>query len=129
MLVAAFLFIAVTPTVFAQELAREELNFFESKIRPVLIKECYGCHSAKTGATKGGLMVDTKEALLLGGDSGPSIVPGDLDESLLWSAINHEDYNMPPGKMLSDKVIADFRTWIEMGAPDPRVMKVSEIKS
>ena len=129
MLVAAFLFIAVTPTVFAQELAREELNFFESKIRPVLIKECYGCHSAKTGASKGGLMVDTKEALLLGGDSGPSIVPGDLDESLLWSAINHEDYNMPPGKMLSDKVIADFRTWIEMGAPDPRVMKVSEIRS
>ena len=112
-----------------QELSREQLNFFESKIRPVLIKECYGCHSAKTGATKGGLMVDTKEALLLGGDGGPAIVPGNLDESLLWSAINHEDYNMPPGKMLSDKVIADFEKWIEMGAPDPRVMKVTEVKS
>ena len=119
----------VTQPVFGQELSREELNFFEAKIRPVLIKECYGCHSAKTGATKGGLMVDTKEALAMGGDSGPSIVPGDLDESLLWSAINHEDYNMPPGKMLSDKVIADFKTWIEMGAPDPRVMKITEVNS
>lgn len=111
------------------ELSREQLNFFEAKIRPVLIKECYGCHSAKTGATKGGLMVDTKDSLLMGGDSGPAIVPGELDESLLWSSINHEDYNMPPGKMLSDKVIADFKTWIEMGAPDPRNMKVTEIKS
>ena len=112
-----------------EELSREELNFFEAKIRPVLIKECYGCHSAKTGATKGGLMVDTKDALLVGGDSGPAITPGDLDESLLWGSINHEDYNMPPGKMLSDKVIEDFKKWIEMGAPDPRVMKVTEIKS
>jgi hypothetical protein len=115
--------------VSGQELSTDQLNFFESKIRPVLIKECYGCHSAKTGATKGGLMVDTKEALLIGGDSGPSIVPGDLDESLLWSAINHEDYNMPPGKMLSAKVIADFKVWIEMGAPDPRVIKAANIKS
>jgi cytochrome c553 len=116
-------------SIAAQELSADELKFFESKIRPVLIKECYGCHSVKTGATKGGLMVDTKEALLLGGDSGAAIVPGDLDESLLWSAINHEDYNMPPGKMMSDKVIADFKTWIEMGAPDPRVIKITEIKS
>lgn len=112
-----------------EELSREELNFFEAKIRPVLIKECYGCHSAKTGATKGGLMVDSKEALLMGGDSGPAIVPGDLVESLLWGSINHEDFNMPPGKMLSDKVIADFEKWIKMGAPDPRVMKVTEINS
>ncbi len=116
-------------TLAQEELSREQLNFFEAKIRPVLIKECYGCHSAKTGATKGGLMVDTKEALLLGGDSGPAIVPGELDESLLWGSINHEDYNMPPGKMLSDKVLDDFKKWIEMGAPDPRVMKITEIKS
>ena len=121
---------ASSQVAFGQdELSREELNFFEAKIRPVLIKECYGCHSAKTGATKGGLMVDTKDALLMGGDSGPAITPGDLDESLLWGSINHEDYNMPPGKMLSDKVIEDFKKWIEMGAPDPRVMKVTEIKS
>jgi hypothetical protein len=121
--------VAMPQLAKAQEISSEQLSFFESKIRPVLIKECYGCHSAKTGATKGGLMVDSKEALLIGGDSGPSIVPGDLDESLLWSAINHEDYNMPPGKMLSDKVLSDFKTWIEMGAPDPRVIKAENIKS
>ena len=127
--IAIAVFQIALPTFGQDELSREELNFFEAKIRPVLIKECYGCHSAKTGAAKGGLMVDTKEALQMGGDSGPSIVPGDLDESLLWSAINHEDYNMPPGKMLSGKVIADFKAWIEMGAPDPRNMKVTEITS
>ena len=53
-------FMATSQVAIGQEdLSRDELNFFESKIRPVLIKECYGCHSAKTGATKGGLMVDT----------------------------------------------------------------------
>ncbi|QEG24429.1 PSD1 and planctomycete cytochrome C domain-containing protein [Mariniblastus fucicola] len=129
LLIIATLMAASQAAIGQEELSREQLNFFEVKIRPVLVKECYGCHSAKTGATKGGLMVDTKEALLLGGDSGPAIVPGELDESLLWGSINHEDYNMPPGKMLSEKVIADFRTWIEMGAPDPRVMKVADIKS
>ena len=121
--------VSISSGADAQEISSEQLNFFESKIRPVLVKECYGCHSAKTGATKGGLMVDTKDALRMGGDSGPSIVPGDLEESLLWSAINHEDYNMPPGKMLSDKVLADFKIWIEMGAPDPRVIKAANIKS
>ncbi len=132
LIAATILLSAIAPLALSQErddVSSEELNFFESKIRPVLIKECYGCHSAKTGAIKGGLMVDTKEALLMGGDGGPAIVPGELDESLLWSAINHEDYNMPPGKMMSDKVIADFKKWIEMGAPDPRVMKVTEVKS
>ena len=129
LVIANVIFITTGFTVAAQELSTEQLNFFEAKIRPVLIKECYGCHSAKTGATKGGLMVDSKEALVLGGDSGPAVVAGNLDESLLWSAINHEDYNMPPGKMLSAKVLADFKTWIEMGAPDPRVMKIEDIRS
>ncbi len=112
-----------------RELSSQEVDFFESRIRPVLIKDCYGCHSAKSGASKGGLMVDTKDGMLIGGDSGAAIVPGDLDESLLWSAINHEDYNMPPGKMLSQREIADFKQWIEMGAPDPRVVKAANIKS
>lgn len=133
MILCLFAAVAVFPvpstTVTAQELSTEQINFFESKIRPVLIKDCYGCHSAKTGATKGGLMVDSKEALLLGGDSGPAIVAGSLDESLLWAAINHQGYNMPPGKMLSSKVLADFQKWIEMGAPDPRLMKIESIKS
>ena len=113
----------------AQEITAEQLRFFESRIRPVLAKECYSCHSARTGATRGGLMVDTQNALAVGGDSGPAIVPNDLEESLLWSAINYEDYSMPPEKMLSEKVIEDFRKWIEMGAPDPRVIKATEVTS
>ncbi len=98
----------------------EGIEFFESKIRPVFIRECYGCHSKKTGQSRGGLQVDTKSGLLLGGDSGPALVPGSLDDSPLWSAINYEDYEMPPSKQLSQDIIDDFREWIEMGAPDPR---------
>ncbi|MCP4890744.1 MAG: hypothetical protein GY904_29615, partial [Planctomycetaceae bacterium] len=98
----------------------EGVAFFESQIRPVLVRECYGCHSNQTGQAKGGLKLDTKQSMLLGGDSGPSLVPGDLEESTLWSAINYEDYAMPPNKALPSDVIEDFRIWIEAGAPDPR---------
>ncbi len=111
------------------KLSPDEVKFFESKIRPVLIRECYGCHSNETGAAKGGLRLDTERLTHLGGDSGPAIVPGDLDESLLWSAINHEDFNMPPKRKLSSDIIEDFRHWIEMGAPDPRKTKIAEIRS
>ena len=111
------------------ELSPEQTKFFETKIRPVLARECYSCHSTQVGAVKGGLWVDTKEGLLTGGDSGPAIVPKDLEESMLFNAINHIDYNMPPRKKLSNEIINDFKTWIEMGAPDPRVRKSKKIKS
>ena len=71
----------------AQMSESEGVEFFESNIRPVLVRECYGCHSNQTGQAKGGLKLDTKQSMLLGGDSGPSLVPGDLEESTLWSAI------------------------------------------
>ena len=121
-------FTLLTP-VAGQDLTDSETKFFESKIRPVLVRECYGCHSKQSGAVKGGLIVDSREGLLRGGDTGPAIEPEDLDESLLWSAINHEDYNMPPGKMLSDAILEDFKKWIEMGAPDPRVVEAVKINS
>ena len=101
----------------AAELSPDEVRFFESKIRPVLVRECYGCHSNETGAAKGGLRLDTQRLTHLGGDSGAAIVPGDLDESLLWSAINYEDFNMPPKRKLSDDVIEDFRQWITLWEP------------
>lgn len=107
----------------------EQAKFFETKIRPVLARECYSCHSTQVGAVKGGLWVDTKDGLLTGGDSGAAIVPFDLDESVLFNAINHMDYNMPPRKKLSNEIINDFKKWIEMGAPDPRVRKTAKIKS
>ncbi|MCA9140739.1 MAG: DUF1549 domain-containing protein, partial [Planctomycetales bacterium] len=99
----------------------EQTKFFETKIRPVLVRECYGCHSKQSGQTKGGLRLDSQTAMLEGGDSGPAIVPADLESSLLFNAINHTDFIMPPKRKLTDSEIADFRTWILDGAPDPRI--------
>lgn len=99
------------------------LEFFERKIRPVLVEKCYECHSAKAatnGELKGNLLLDTREALLTGGDSGPAIVPNKPDESPLIDALAYTTYEMPPSGPLGEKVVADFRKWIEMGAPDPR---------
>ena len=79
----------------------------------MLVRECYGCHSKQSGQSKGGLQLDTKQGLLLGGDSGSSLVPGSLEDSPIWSAINYEDYSMPPNKQLSADIIEDFRIWIE----------------
>ncbi|MEM0968802.1 MAG: DUF1549 domain-containing protein, partial [Verrucomicrobiota bacterium] len=106
----------------ADEFSSEGLAFFESKIRPVLIDSCYRCHSAEAEKVRGGLLLDTRAGLLAGGDTGPALVPGDADASLLWTSVTYEeaDYEMPPKDKLPEEVIADFRTWIEMGAPDPR---------
>jgi cytochrome c553 len=101
------------------------LALFENKIRPVLIKECYSCHSAEAAKNKklrGNLQLDTREGTLKGGDAGPAVVPRDPKKSLLLLALQHNDKveKMPPRGKLSDDVIADFTKWIELGAPDPR---------
>ncbi|MBL8897133.1 MAG: DUF1553 domain-containing protein [Planctomycetes bacterium] len=98
------------------------LEFFERRIRPVLAQECYECHSS-TGARKGGLALDERESARRGGSSGPAIVPGAPEESLLWQAIRqtHPVLKMPKGRAaLSAAVVADFATWIRDGALDPR---------
>ena len=103
--------------------ADESTAHFESKVRPVLVKHCYECHSAESGKSKGGLRLDTREAIRTGGDSGPAVVPGDPSKSLLLSAIKHTDpdLEMPPNKpRLPTSIIADVETWIKSGAPDPR---------
>jgi hypothetical protein len=102
---------------------REGLDFFEKRIRPVLVEKCYSCHSAKAEKIKGNLVLDTREGLLKGGDTGPSILPGNPDRSLLIKALkwSEEDFKMPPKKRLPADVVADFETWIRRGAPDPRV--------
>lgn len=108
----------------------EAIAFFESKIRPVLIEHCYECHSAEFEAEEGGLRVDDREALRIGGDSGPAVAPGSLENSKLIAAIRYgtDFYQMPPEGKLDDAVIADFVKWIETGAVDPRdpVAVVSE---
>lgn len=103
----------------------EQIQFFESKIRPVLVKHCYECHSSDSKILKGGLALDSREATLLGGDSGPAIVPGKLEESLVWSALQYEDFEMPPAGKLSPQILNDFKKWILAGAADPRTETTS----
>jgi mono/diheme cytochrome c family protein len=101
----------------------EQIEFFEEKIRPVFAEHCYTCHSDKAEKVKGGLRLDTREALLKGGDSGPVIVPGNPDASLMIKAVRYEDKDlqMPPkNKKLSGEQIAALEDWVKMGAPDPR---------
>ncbi len=103
--------------------ASDDLQFFESKIRPVLVEHCYACHSQEAKANnklKGGLLLDTRQGLLVGGDSGPAVTPKRPAQSLLVSALRHEDYEMPPSGKLPVRIIDDFTEWIKRGAFDPR---------
>ena len=98
------------------------VEFFEKKIRPVLVKHCYECHSADAKKLGGGLLLDHRDGLRKGGDSGAAIVIGKPEASLLVKAIRHDDdsVKMPPKGKLPEAVIADFETWIKNGAADPR---------
>ena len=98
----------------------EKLEFFEAKIRPVLIEHCYECHSAKSKEVKGSLLVDSAAGLLQGGDSGPAIIAGKPDESPLIEALRYDGVEMPPAGRLPASVVKDFERWVEMGSPDPR---------
>lgn len=103
----------------------EGLDFFEKKIRPVLADKCYKCHAANSEKIRGGLVLDTREGIRTGGNTGHAVVPGELGASLLIKAIRYQDQHlaMPPeksGGKLSDAIIADLEAWVKMGAPDPR---------
>lgn len=102
-------------------LTKDEIDFFEKKIRPVLSENCYKCHSSKSEKVKGKLLLDNKSSTLKGGESGPAIIPGDLERSLLIKSIRYtdKDLQMPPNAKLSESIIKDFETWVKMGAPDP----------
>ncbi|HEX4948004.1 MAG TPA: DUF1549 domain-containing protein, partial [Blastocatellia bacterium] len=106
-----------------QSFAPEGVAFFEQKIRPVLVNQCYQCHSAQAKTLAGGLRLDTRAGMLKGGASGEAaIVPGAPERSLLLKAIRYTDpkLQMPMNGPLPEPVIRDFETWIKMGAPDPR---------
>ena len=120
-LVTFALFAAACTSSYADDGA----EFFEKRIRPIFVEHCYKCHSAEAEKVKGGLLLDSKEGLLKGGDSGPVIIFGKPDESLLIKAVRYDDKDlqMPPAKAggkLSPDQINDLITWIKMGAPDPR---------
>jgi hypothetical protein len=104
---------------------KDQLDFFESRIRPIFAGNCYQCHSGAVSPPKGGLELDWKGGWETGGDSGRAIVPGDPDKSLLIQAVRYTDpgLHMPPGGKLSDAQINDLVTWVRMGAPDPRTSR------
>ncbi len=106
----------------AEEPSADQLAFFEAKVRPLLAKHCYECHSAKAEKLKGGLLLDSKEGWSAGGDSGDAIDPGNAAGSLLMESVRYKnpDLQMPPKYQLAEAEIAVLETWIMMGAPDPR---------
>jgi mono/diheme cytochrome c family protein len=118
MLAGALLFAAGTHAAEPARPTAEAVRFFESRVRPVLVDNCFKCHGEKK--QRGGLRVDSRSTLLQGGDQGAAIVPGKPDESLLLKAVRHEDeLKMPPSKKLSKEQIADLTQWVRQGAPWP----------
>ena len=117
---AASLCLATLSTASADE--ADKVRFFREKIEPVLKAQCFSCHSRQADEVKGGLRLDSKAAVLRGGETGLAVVVGKTGESLLIQALRHEGgLAMPPKKpKLSEQTIADFVKWVEMGAPDPR---------
>lgn len=120
----AFCLLALVQGAFAAEaLTGEQRDFFESKIRPVLVEHCHECHSPDAEEVEADFLLDTRAGIRKGGASGrDAIIPGDPAGSQLLEALQYENegLQMPPGGKLPDSVVADFETWIAMGAPDPR---------
>jgi hypothetical protein len=125
MRVRAFTAWVAVPLLFASRAAAADqagIDFFERKIRPVLVEHCYGCHSETAKKLRGGLLLDSRDGLRKGGDSGPAIEPGRPDRSLLIKAVRYTDEHlrMPPKGKLPDTLLADLEAWVKRGAPDPR---------
>src|SRR5262249_53281056 len=114
----------VSTNVAAQETGAD---FFEKKIRPILVGHCYSCHSKQANKQRGGLLLDTRDGVRAGGDKGPTIVPGKPADSLLIQLVKHTDpkLRMPRDGKLPPQAIADLEHWIAIGAPDPRVGKTA----
>ncbi|CAN5162716.1 hypothetical protein BH11PLA2_BH11PLA2_33300 [soil metagenome] len=107
--------------VSAAEPTKEQAEFFENKVRPILVEKCYSCHSEQAKKNKGGLTLDSREAMLTGGDNGEAIVPGSPDKSKLIEAVKYKNENlqMPPKKQLPDAEVEVLSKWVAMGAPWP----------
>ncbi|MCX6855105.1 MAG: DUF1553 domain-containing protein [Verrucomicrobia bacterium] len=108
--------------------ASDQTDFFEKRIRPLLVEHCQECHGE--GKQKGNLRLDHQMGWQVGGDSGPALVPGKMSESLLWKAVSYSDRDlkMPPKKKLSVEQLADLQQWIESGAADPRTAPTESSK-
>lgn len=98
------------------------IAYFETHVRPLLAKHCYQCHSERAGKSEGDLLLDRRSGWLAGGQSGASVIPGDVDASLLIRAIRYQDsaLEMPPSQPLQAAEIKLLEQWVRLGAPGPR---------
>jgi len=121
--VLLFLLFSECPrAILADEIPSEAVEFFEQKIRPILVTHCSECHSSASKKRQGGLLLDSRDGWMRGGDTGKTIVPGDPEQSLLILAVRHtdNDLRMPPKQKLTETQIMDLVTWVKNGALDPR---------
>ena len=118
---ANFFVLAQDAAPKSETVSAADLDFFEKRVRPLLVQRCFECHSAKAEKLKGGLLLDSREAVLSGGDSGPAAVSGDVEKSLLVQAIRYDNENvqMPPAGKLPEAEIAVFTEWVRRGLPFP----------
>ena len=114
--IAAILFVASEAASDGPHAQQPDPDFFERRIQPVLAEHCYECHSSQAAEIEGGLRLDYREHMLVGGDTGPAVVPGDTKASLLLQALRYEDLEMPPAGQLPGSIVADFEQWIRSGA-------------
>ena len=119
-----------TLAVAAESPTGKALDFFETKIRPVLATTCYTCHSAEAKTRMGGLSLDTRNGIREGGLRGHAVVPGDVEASIILQALRYDGaLKMPPTGKLPDEVIENFAKWVKMGAPDPREVRIQQAAS
>jgi mono/diheme cytochrome c family protein len=97
-------------------------ELFEKQVRPLFERKCFDCHSSKADEVKGGLKLDTLEDVMKGGESGPAIIPGDVENSFLLRAIRYQeaDYQMPPSGRLSDDLVAKVEAWVKALDPESK---------
>jgi hypothetical protein len=120
--ILAFIFVLMGASFAHGADSPEGLALFEQHIRPLLVEQCYKCHSAKAEKLKGKLLLDSKQGIAKGGEGGQVLVAGDPEKSRLIEALRWTDpeMKMPPKKQLTPQQIQWFEAWVKMGAPDPR---------
>ena len=112
-------FVATATAIGEEQFSAEDIAFFETKIRPVLVTHCQDCHSGEEPESR--FSVEFRDAFLTGGEFGPAAKPGKPQERLLFSAIQHEDLlKLPPKEKLSSTQVVDLTRWVEMGLPWPK---------
>src|SRR5262245_3687803 len=113
------LLLAILPGTASGQTAVDRETFFEVKVRPILAGRCFKCHGGDKVSS--GLRIDSRDALLKGGDRGPAVIPGKAEQSLLLRALRHADdaLKMPPNAKLPDQIVLDFASWINQGAAWP----------